>query len=38
MASPSLRKRSVSHGVRVDERVGSLLRDEVKADPASVPP
>ena len=33
-----LRKRRVSHGVRVDEWVGSLLRDEVIADPASVLP
>jgi RimJ/RimL family protein N-acetyltransferase len=27
------RKRRVRHGVRVDEWVGSLLRDEVMADP-----
>jgi len=31
----TLRKRRVRHGVRVDEWVGSLLRDEVMADPAS---
>ena len=30
----TLRKRRLSHGVRVDEWVGSLLRDEVLADPA----
>jgi RimJ/RimL family protein N-acetyltransferase len=30
----TLRKRRVRHGVRVDEWVGSLLRDEVLADPA----
>jgi RimJ/RimL family protein N-acetyltransferase len=33
-----LRKRRVSHGVRVDEWVGSLLRDEAIADPASLRP
>ena len=31
----TLRKRRVRHGVRVDEWVGSLLRDEVMADLAS---
>jgi RimJ/RimL family protein N-acetyltransferase len=31
----TLRKRRVRHGVRVDEWVGSLLRDEVMANPAS---
>jgi hypothetical protein len=31
-------ERRVRHGVRVDEWVGSLLRDEVMADPASDPP
>lgn len=31
----TLRKRRVRQGVRVDEWVGSLLRDEVMADPAS---
>jgi RimJ/RimL family protein N-acetyltransferase len=31
----TLRKRRVRRGVRVDELVGSLLRDEVMADPAS---
>ena len=31
----TLRKRRVRYGVRVDEWVGSLLRDEVMADPAS---
>ena len=31
----TLRKRRVRHGVRVDEWVGSLLRDEVLADPAA---
>jgi RimJ/RimL family protein N-acetyltransferase len=31
----TLRKRRVRHGVRVDEWVGSSLRDEVMADPAS---
>jgi RimJ/RimL family protein N-acetyltransferase len=31
----TLRKRRVLHGVRVDECVGSLLRHEVMADPAS---
>jgi RimJ/RimL family protein N-acetyltransferase len=31
----TLRKRRVRHGVRVDEWVGSLLRDEMMADPAS---
>jgi RimJ/RimL family protein N-acetyltransferase len=30
----TLRKRRVRHGVRVDEWVGSLLRDEVMAGPA----
>jgi hypothetical protein len=29
----TLRKRRVRHGVRVDEWVGSLLGDEVMADP-----
>ena len=33
----TLRKRRVRHGARVDEWVGSLLRDEVMADPASGP-
>ena len=31
----TLRKRRLRHGVRVDEWVGSLLRDEVTAAPAS---
>jgi RimJ/RimL family protein N-acetyltransferase len=31
----TLRKRRVRHGARVDERVGSLLRDEVTANPAT---
>jgi RimJ/RimL family protein N-acetyltransferase len=30
----TLRKRRIRQGVRVDEWVGSLLRDEVIADPA----
>jgi hypothetical protein len=30
-----LRKRRVRDGVRLDEWVGSLLRDEVMANPAS---
>ena len=34
----TLRKRRVRHGVRVDEWVGSLLRDEVIAGPASDAP
>ena len=31
----TLRKRRVRHGVRVDEWVSSLLRNELTADPAS---
>jgi RimJ/RimL family protein N-acetyltransferase len=34
----TLRKRRLCDGVRVDEWVGSLLRDEVLADPASALP
>ena len=30
----TLRKRRVRHGERVDEWVGSLLRDEAMADPS----
>jgi len=34
----TLRKRRLRHGVRVDEWVGSLLRNEVTSDPARILP